>query len=65
MCKIEKIDVEMEIWYWENAVLCDVLGVNLFFEIMYGFIERIWKVYYIGKIVLVRGGLFMLKFDIL
>ena len=36
--KIEKSDVADEIEYWQNAVLCAVMGANPPFEIMKGFL---------------------------
>ena len=39
--KLEKKDVLAEIDFWHQAVLCSVLGVNLPFEVLQGFIKRI------------------------
>jgi len=51
IAKIDKEDVENEIEYWHNAIICSVLGANPPYEIMQGFIGRIWGVYEIDKIL--------------
>ncbi|KAJ8431631.1 hypothetical protein Cgig2_001954 [Carnegiea gigantea] len=48
--KLEKSDVEAEINYWYNAVLCKVLGAKPPIEIMKGFLNRIWANHNIDKI---------------
>jgi len=55
--------VENEIEYWQNAIICSVLGANPPFEIMQGFISRIWGAYEIDKILQVRKGVFMVRFQ--
>ncbi|KAJ8419338.1 LOW QUALITY PROTEIN: hypothetical protein Cgig2_024013 [Carnegiea gigantea] len=57
--KLEKEDVAAEIDYWQQAVLCSVLGANPPFE---GFIKRIWATLDIDKIILVRKGVFLVRF---
>jgi len=53
---LEKSEVESEAIYWQNAVLCTVLGVNPPFEVMKGFLQWIWASYDIDKILYVRKG---------
>ena len=60
--KLEKKDVESEIEYWQQAVLCSVLGANPPFEIIQGFIKRIWAKFEIDKIVMVRKGVLLVRF---
>ncbi|KAJ8436173.1 hypothetical protein Cgig2_034201 [Carnegiea gigantea] len=49
--KLEKEDVEAEIEYWQQAVLWSVLGANPPFEVIKGFINRIWASMDIDKII--------------
>ena len=44
-------------------MICSVLGANPPFEIMQGFIRRIWGTYEIDKILQVRKGVFMVRFQ--
>jgi len=44
-------DVKEEIDYWQNALLCTVLGANPPLEVMKGFINRIWGNFEIDKIL--------------
>jgi len=39
--KIEKSDVQSKTEYWQNVVLCCVLGANHPFDIMNGFVRRL------------------------
>ncbi|KAJ8432350.1 hypothetical protein Cgig2_021120 [Carnegiea gigantea] len=63
--QIEKSDVEIEIQYWQNAVLCAVMGANPPFEVMKGFLTRIWAKFTIDRILYVRKGMFLVRFDTL
>ncbi|KAJ8420572.1 hypothetical protein Cgig2_025919 [Carnegiea gigantea] len=46
----------------DNAVLCYVLGANPPYEIMQGFIKRIWRAFEIDKILQIRKGVFLVRF---
>ena len=50
---LELNDVQTEIDYWKNAVLCSILWANPPFELMKGFINRIWGGFDIDKIMVV------------
>lgn len=56
-------DVEPEIQYWQTAVLCSVLGANPPLDVIQRFIRRIWVDCSIDKIVVVRKGVFLVRFD--
>ena len=56
---LEKDDVVTEIQYWKQSVLCTMLGANPPFEVMQGFIKRIWSTLDIDKIVQVRKGVLL------
>lgn len=60
--RLEKSNVEDEIHYWQNAVLCTVLGANPPFKVMQGFFKRIWANRDIDKILYVRKGVFLVCF---
>jgi len=60
--QIEKEDVAIEIEYWQSAVLCSVLGSNPPFEVMKGYINRIWSNFEIDKILMIKKGLFLVRF---
>ena len=62
MCKVELDDVKNEIDYWQQAVLCSVLGANPPFVVVQGFIQRIWSAYELNKIIQVRKGVFLVIF---
>ncbi|KAJ8419487.1 hypothetical protein Cgig2_008717 [Carnegiea gigantea] len=60
--EIAKEDVTQEVEYWQNAVLCSVLGANRPFVVIKGFINPIWAAYEIDKILMVKKGLFLVRF---
>ncbi|KAJ8435084.1 hypothetical protein Cgig2_033624 [Carnegiea gigantea] len=59
---LESEDVKDEIAYWSSSVLCSVLGANPPFVIIQAFIKRIWAQYEIEQILLVRNGIFLVRF---
>lgn len=54
--KLEPVDVINEINYWQNAVLCLVLGANPPFDVLQGFMKHIWANFEIDEILCVRKG---------
>lgn len=56
-------DVQAEIEYWNTAVLCAVLGANPPLDVIKGYINRIWGAYELDKIIQLRRGLFMVRFQ--
>jgi len=60
--KVELEDVEEEVNYWQNAVICCVLGANPPITVMEGFVRRIWKDYTINKVLLVKKGRYLIRF---
>ncbi|KAJ8422390.1 hypothetical protein Cgig2_003260 [Carnegiea gigantea] len=54
--KLLKSDVKLDVLYWQNSVLCTVLGANPSFEQLKGFLNRIWANYSIVKILYVHKG---------
>ncbi|KAJ8437767.1 hypothetical protein Cgig2_024071 [Carnegiea gigantea] len=61
--KIEKEDVVSKISYWESAVACYVLGASPLLSVLNGFIKRIWAEVSIEKIVRLRNGIVLVRFD--
>ncbi|KAJ8420785.1 hypothetical protein Cgig2_030493 [Carnegiea gigantea] len=59
--RLEKSNAKAEIQYWENAVICTVLGANPPFEVMKGFLKRIWANHELDKILYVRKGVFLVR----
>ncbi|KAJ8421292.1 LOW QUALITY PROTEIN: hypothetical protein Cgig2_031131 [Carnegiea gigantea] len=54
-----KSDVEVEIQYWQSAVLCTVIGANPPFEVMKGFLKCIWEtMQLIDKILVEKCGIY-------
>ena len=62
--KIVEEDIEEEVPYWQNAVTCCVLGANPPLTIIEGYVRRIWKAYAIDKLVLVKRGLYLVRFEV-
>ncbi|KAJ8419449.1 hypothetical protein Cgig2_023655 [Carnegiea gigantea] len=63
MCaQIEIKDVAPEVGYWQHAILCSVLGANPPYEVIKGFVQQIWADFEIDKILMVRKGLFLVRF---
>jgi len=60
--QLEQSDVKDEIQYWQSAVLCTVMGANPPFEVMKGFLKRIWANYAIDRILYARKGVFLVRF---
>ncbi|KAJ8420906.1 LOW QUALITY PROTEIN: hypothetical protein Cgig2_013563 [Carnegiea gigantea] len=60
--RITKLDVKSEISYWQNAILCSVLGANPPLEVMKGFLKCIWSGFELEKILLVKRGVFLIRF---
>ncbi|KAL9225038.1 hypothetical protein vseg_001010 [Gypsophila vaccaria] len=55
-------DVEEEIEYWSQAVVCFILEANPPWEIIEGFIRRIWAKYSIDKVSFMPNGVFLVRF---
>ncbi|XP_074318079.1 uncharacterized protein LOC141654864 [Silene latifolia] len=62
MLQLEQGDVEEEIEYWKQAVVCFILGANPPWEVVEGFIRRIWTRYNIDKISFMPNGIFLVRF---
>ena len=52
-----------EIEFWQNAIVCYVIGANPPFPVMEGFIRRISEKLGINKIAAIGKGLFIVKME--
>ncbi|KAL9227831.1 hypothetical protein vseg_003477 [Gypsophila vaccaria] len=55
-------DVDEEVEYWQQAVVCYILGANPPWEVIEGFIRRIWTKFNIDKISFMPNGIFLVRF---
>ncbi|KAJ8419500.1 hypothetical protein Cgig2_026412 [Carnegiea gigantea] len=61
--KVDFQDIEDEVNYWQSAVICCVLGANPPITVIEGYVKCIWKDYAINKVVLVKKGLYLVRFE--
>lgn len=62
-CVIDEKDIKGEVEYWTNSVVVYVLGANLPYHVMAGFLNRIWKAVGIDKVIQVQKGVFLVRFQ--
>uniref|UniRef100_A0A803PSW3 CCHC-type domain-containing protein n=1 Tax=Cannabis sativa TaxID=3483 RepID=A0A803PSW3_CANSA len=60
--KIEFADIEDEVNFWQQSVVCYVIGVNPPISILEGFVRRIWKDEVV-KVGLLAKGIFIIRFQ--
>lgn len=60
--KITFVDIQSEVGYWTNAILCHVLGANHPLQVMEGFIRRVWGKLGIDKVAIAAKGIFLVRF---
>lgn len=53
-------EIEYEIIYWKSTVVCYVLGAHPPFEVLKGFIQRLWAKHGINKIVMLKNEIIQL-----
>ncbi|XP_019233469.1 PREDICTED: uncharacterized protein LOC109214047 [Nicotiana attenuata] len=56
-------DIESEVEYWKNVVVCYVLGAYPPFNVLNSFLQRIWGKRGIDKIAMLKNGIVMVRFD--
>lgn len=61
--KITFKDIQLEVEYWTNVVLCRVLGSTPPLQVMEGFFRRIWGRLGIDKIAMVAKGIYIVRFN--
>ncbi|KAL9226178.1 hypothetical protein vseg_002019 [Gypsophila vaccaria] len=62
LLQLEEDDVIEEIKYWKNAVVCFILGANPPWEVLEGFVRRIWSKFNIDNISFLLNGVFLVRF---
>lgn len=55
--------ISSDIEFWGNTVVCYVLGAHPLFAVLHGFIQRLWAKYGINKIVMLKNGIILVRFD--
>lgn len=60
--QIDLDDIQEEIEFWNSAILCYVVGANPPAHVMEGFVRRIWKNHKLDKVVMVKKGMFLVRF---
>ncbi|KAG5616778.1 hypothetical protein H5410_016602 [Solanum commersonii] len=61
--EIELEDISSEITYWGNAMVCYVLGAHPPFQVIQGYIQRLWGKYGIDKVAMLRNGVLVMLFE--
>nr|XP_016478301.1 PREDICTED: uncharacterized protein LOC107799673 [Nicotiana tabacum] len=61
--EIDAEDIESEIEYWKNAVVCYVLGAYPPFSVLNSYLQRIWGKHGIDKIAMLKNGIVVVRFD--
>ncbi|XP_074266692.1 uncharacterized protein LOC141589971 [Silene latifolia] len=56
-------DIQDEVNYWKNSVYCFILGANPPWDIVEGFVRRIWANYPIDKVSFLLDGIFLVRFS--
>ncbi|XP_060202744.1 uncharacterized protein LOC132631162 [Lycium barbarum] len=59
MTEINSNDISSEIEYWKSAVVCYVLGAHPPFEVIQGFIHRLWAKHGLNKIAMLKNGVIL------
>lgn len=55
-------DIRPKVDYWKNVVVCYILGVKPPYRIVDGSIRRIWRKYGVDKVLMMKSGLFVVRF---
>ncbi|XP_074267057.1 uncharacterized protein LOC141590359 [Silene latifolia] len=56
-------DVQEELAYWKSSVYCFILGANPPWDIVEGFVRRIWANFPIDKVSFLPDGIFLVRFQ--
>ncbi|XP_056689967.1 uncharacterized protein [Spinacia oleracea] len=60
--QIDIDDIQEEVDFRNSSTVCYVVGANPPLRVMEGFIRRIWKKYNVDKVVLVKKGIYLVRF---
>lgn len=59
---IELDDIQDEVDFWNSSVVCYIVGANTLLNVMEGFIRRIWRNLKVNKVVMVKKGVYLVRF---
>ncbi|XP_074314256.1 uncharacterized protein LOC141649465 [Silene latifolia] len=62
LLQFSKEDTQDEVEYWNNAIYCFFLEANSPWEILNGFLRRIWSKHSIDKVSFMPNGIVMVRF---
>lgn len=60
--QIDLNDIQDEVDFWNSSIICYIIGANPPIHVMEGFIRRIWKNFNVDKVVLVKKGIYLVRF---
>ena len=60
--QIDFNDIQDEVDFWNSSIICYIIGANPPIHVMEGFIRRIWKKFNVDKVVLVKKGIYLVRF---
>ncbi|XP_010693119.2 uncharacterized protein LOC104906101 [Beta vulgaris subsp. vulgaris] len=60
--KIELAEIKSEIDFWASSIYCYVVGSHPPQLVMEGFIRRVWRNMGVDKVIMVKKGMFMVRF---
>ncbi|XP_074299291.1 uncharacterized protein LOC141630358 [Silene latifolia] len=63
LLQITEDDVQSEIDYWQQAVVGFIVGANPPWQVLEGFLQRIWSKYVIDKISFLPNGVSLARFQ--
>lgn len=61
--EIDLADMEFEVEYWQNIMVCYVLCAHPPFNVTNGYIQRLWGKYDINKVVILKNRVILVRFD--
>ncbi|KAH0748715.1 hypothetical protein KY290_027947 [Solanum tuberosum] len=61
--EIELEDIKSEIKFGGNVAVCYVLGAHPHFQVVKGFIQRLWGKYGIDKVYMLKNGVIVVRFE--
>ncbi|XP_074315351.1 uncharacterized protein LOC141651545 [Silene latifolia] len=62
LLQLSEEDVASEITYWKSSVFCFILGANPPWNVVEGFIKRVWSKFDIDKVSFMPNGIFLVRF---
>ncbi|XP_015060309.1 uncharacterized protein LOC107006214 [Solanum pennellii] len=63
VCEIDFEDINTELAYWKNAIVCYILGSYLLITIMNGYVRRIRGNHEVDKVSMLKNRIVLVHFD--